>query len=68
MVIDTLGLDMAKVNPKGGAIALGHPLGASGGRLVTSLLSELRHTGGQLGVATLCCGTGYGKASLIAAE
>ncbi|EPQ28536.1 uncharacterized protein PFL1_03840 [Pseudozyma flocculosa PF-1] len=68
MVIDTLKLDMAKVNPKGGAIALGHPLGASGGRLVTSLLSELRRTGQQVGVATLCCGTGYGKASLIIAE
>lgn len=68
MVMDTLKLDPAKVNPKGGAIALGHPLGASGGRLVTSLLAELRRTGQQVGVATLCCGTGYGKASLIIAE
>ncbi|SJX61936.1 probable acetyl-CoA C-acyltransferase precursor [Sporisorium reilianum f. sp. reilianum] len=68
MVMDTLKLDAAKVNPKGGAIALGHPLGASGGRLVTSLLAELRRTGQQVGVATLCCGTGYGKASLIIAE
>ncbi|KAN0061822.1 hypothetical protein ACQY0O_005815 [Thecaphora frezii] len=68
MVIDTLKLDTQKVNPKGGAIALGHPLGASGGRLVTSLLTELRRTGKQVGIATLCCGTGYGKASLIVAE
>lgn len=68
MVMDTLKLDATKVNPKGGAIALGHPLGASGGRLVTSLLAELRRTGQQVGVATLCCGTGYGKASLVIAE
>lgn len=68
MTIDHLGIDEAQVNVKGGAIALGHPLGASGGRLVTSLLSELRRTGKQTGVATLCCGTGYGKASLIVAE
>lgn len=68
MTIDTMQLDPAKVNPKGGAIALGHPLGASGGRLVLSLLQELRRTGKGLGVATLCCGTGYGKATLIAAE
>ncbi|UZJ52831.1 hypothetical protein CBS101457_002151 [Exobasidium rhododendri] len=68
MTIDYLGIDEAQVNVKGGAIALGHPLGASGGRLVTSLLNELRRTGKQTGVATLCCGTGYGKASLIVAE
>ncbi|PWN53463.1 putative acetyl-CoA C-acyltransferase precursor [Violaceomyces palustris] len=68
MTIDTLKLDINKVNPKGGAIALGHPLGASGGRLVTSLLLELRRTGQQVGVATLCCGTGYGKATLVVAE
>lgn len=58
MTIDTLGLDSEKVNPKGGAIALGHPLGASGGRLVLSLLQELRRTQQSVGVATLCCGTG----------
>jgi acetyl-CoA acyltransferase 1 len=68
MTIDTLGLDEAQVNVKGGAIALGHPLGASGGRLITSLLAELRRTGKQTGVATLCCGTGYGKATLVVAE
>ncbi|CEH18695.1 acetyl-acyltransferase [Ceraceosorus bombacis] len=68
MTIDTLGLDQSKVNVKGGAIALGHPLGASGGRLITSLLTELRRTGQSVGVATLCCGTGYGKSTLIVAE
>ncbi len=68
MVLTRSNLDHAKVNPKGGAIALGHPLGASGGRLVTSLLAELRRTGQQVGVATLCCGTGYGKASLVIAD
>ncbi|KAI3480762.1 hypothetical protein L1887_57028 [Cichorium endivia] len=50
MVMDTLKLDAAKVNPKGGAIALGHPLGASGGRLVTSLLAELRRTAWSIAV------------------
>lgn len=68
MTMGHLGIDHSQVNVKGGAIALGHPLGASGGRLVTSLLNELRRTGKQTGVATLCCGTGYGKASLIVAE
>lgn len=69
MTIDTLKLDEAKVNVKGGAIALGHPLGASGGRLTTSLLMEMQRTGpGQLGVVTLCCGTGYGVSSLFVGE
>ncbi|GAA5830157.1 hypothetical protein JCM3766R1_002802 [Sporobolomyces carnicolor] len=66
MVMDTLKLDESKVNPKGGAIALGHPLGATGGRLLTSLITELQRTGKNLGVATLCMGTGAGKATLIA--
>lgn len=68
MTIDHLQLDEAKVNPKGGAIALGHPLGATGGRLVSSLISELHRTDKQVGIATLCCGTGFGKASLFIAE
>ncbi|CAO1622111.1 unnamed protein product [Sympodiomycopsis kandeliae] len=70
MTIDTLKLDQAKVNVKGGAIALGHPLGASGGRLTTSLLKEMQRTGppGQLGVVTLCAGTGYGVSSLFVGE
>ncbi|KDE03031.1 acetyl-CoA acyltransferase [Microbotryum lychnidis-dioicae p1A1 Lamole] len=68
MVIETLGLDIKKVNPKGGAIALGHPLGATGGRLLSSLIYELKRTDKKVGVATLCMGTGAGKATLIAAE
>lgn len=68
MVIESLKLDPSKVNPKGGAIALGHPLGATGGRLISSLIYELQRTGGKVGVATLCMGTGAGKATLIIAE
>lgn len=52
----TLGLDADKINPRGGAIALGHPLGATGARMATTLLAELRRTGQQVGVATLCIG------------
>lgn len=67
--INELNIQKERVNPKGGAIALGHPLGASGGRLVTSLLAELRRTGAeQPGIATMCCGTGYGVAVMISAE
>ena len=58
--IDELGLDPAKVNVNGGAIALGHPLGMSGGRLVTMLVHELRRTGGRYGLATMCIGVGPG--------
>jgi len=63
-----LGLDESKVNPRGGAIALGHALGATGARLVTSLLHELGRTGKSVGVATLCIGTGMGQATLIIRE
>lgn len=68
MTIDALGLDEDRVNVKGGAIALGHPLGVSGGRITLALISELRRTEQPLGVATLCCGTGYGVSSLVVAE
>lgn len=68
MTIDRLQLDEKKVNPKGGAIAIGHPLGATGGRLVASLIHELRRTNKEIGVVTLCCGTGFGKSSLFVAE
>jgi acetyl-CoA C-acetyltransferase len=60
-----LGLDPAIVNPNGGAIALGHPIGASGARLVVHLAYELRRRGGGLGVAALCGGGGQGDALLI---
>ncbi len=65
VVIRELGLDPAKVNPNGGAIALGHPLGMSGARLVVTLLHELRRRGGRYGLATLCVGVGQGQAALF---
>ena len=64
-VIRELGLDPAKVNVNGGAIALGHPLGMSGARLVVTLLHELRRRGGRYGLATLCVGVGQGQAALF---
>jgi acetyl-CoA C-acetyltransferase len=65
VVIRELGLDDEKVNVNGGAIALGHPLGMSGARLVVSLLHELRRRGGTYGLATLCVGVGQGQAALF---
>jgi len=66
VVIRELGLDEEKVNVNGGAIALGHPLGMSGARLVVSLLHELRRREGRYGLATLCVGVGQGQAALFA--
>ncbi|MEO5964165.1 MAG: acetyl-CoA C-acyltransferase [Candidatus Limnocylindrales bacterium] len=63
--MDELGLDPARVNPNGGAIALGHPLGASGARLVTMLVHELARTGGRYGLATMCIGVGQGIATVV---
>ena len=63
--IDELGLDPTKVNVNGGAIALGHPLGMSGGRLNTMLTHELRRTGGRYGLATMCIGVGQGIATVV---
>ena len=65
VVIRKLGLDPAKVNVNGGAIALGHPLGMTGARLVVSLLHELRRRDGRYGLATLCVGVGQGQAALF---
>jgi 3-oxoadipyl-CoA thiolase len=65
VVIRELGLDPEKVNVNGGAIALGHPLGMSGARLVVSLAHELRRRGGRYGLATLCVGVGQGQAALF---
>jgi len=65
VVIRELGLDEERVNVNGGAIALGHPLGMSGARLVVSLLHELRRRGGRYGLATLCVGVGQGVAALF---
>jgi acetyl-CoA acetyltransferase len=60
-----LGLDSAKVNTRGGAIALGHPIGASGARVLTTLIYALRARGGGRGVASLCVGGGMGIAVVI---
>ena len=65
VVIRELGLDSEKVNVNGGAIAIGHPLGMSGARLVVTLLHELRRRGGRYGLATLCVGVGQGQAALF---
>ncbi|MFV2089513.1 MAG: acetyl-CoA C-acyltransferase [Pseudomonadales bacterium] len=61
----TVGADMAKVNPNGGAIALGHPLGATGCFLITKAVHELQRTGGRYGIITMCCGGGLGTGTLI---
>jgi 3-oxoadipyl-CoA thiolase len=63
--IRELGLDDERVNVNGGAIAVGHPLGASGARLVVSLVHELERTGGRYGLATMCVGVGQGMAAVI---
>jgi len=63
--IDELGLDPARVNVNGGAIAIGHPLGMSGGRLITMLVHELVRTGGRYGLATMCIGVGQGIATVV---
>ena len=57
--------DMSKVNVNGGAIALGHPLGATGARLMTTMLHELERTGGRYGMQVMCCGGGLGTATII---
>jgi 3-oxoadipyl-CoA thiolase len=63
--IRELGLDEEKVNVNGGAIALGHPLGCSGARMMTTLLHELERRGGRYGLATMCIGVGQGIATII---
>lgn len=63
-----LGLPMEKINPKGGAIAFGHPLGCTGARQVSTLLYELKRTGKQVGVTSMCVGTGMGMAAVWVAE
>ena len=64
-VIRDLGIDEERVNVNGGAIAIGHPLGMSGARLVVTLLHELRRRGGRYGLATMCVGVGQGQAALF---
>ena len=64
-VVRELGIDVDRVNVNGGAIALGHPLGSTGGRLLATLLHELERSGGERGLVTMCCGGGLGTATLI---
>ena len=59
--------DMSRVNVNGGAIAIGHPLGASGARLLVTLAKELRRRGGRYGLATMCIGVGQGLATIVEA-
>ena len=62
---EMLGADPEKVNVNGGAVALGHPIGASGGRIVGTMVHELRRNGGGLGLAAICSGGGQGDAILL---
>jgi acetyl-CoA acyltransferase len=63
--VRTLGLDPARVNPNGGAIALGHPLGCTGAKLTATLLNELKRSGGRYGLVSMCIGGGMGAAGLF---
>jgi acetyl-CoA C-acetyltransferase len=63
--VKDMGLDMEKVNVNGGAIAMGHPLGATGGMILGTLIDELERTGGRYGLATLCVGGGMGIATVV---
>jgi acetyl-CoA C-acetyltransferase len=64
-VIKELGIDRTRINPHGGAIALGHPIGASGGRILVTLLHEMHRSNLERGVATLCVGGGQGQALVV---
>lgn len=66
--VKELGIPWEKVNPNGGAIAIGHPLGCTGARMVATLLPELHRTGKKNGIVSMCIGTGMGAAALIQAE
>jgi acetyl-CoA acetyltransferase len=63
-----LGLDPARVNPNGGAIAIGHPLGASGARISVTLVHEMARRGARRGLASLCVGVGQGLAVMFERE
>ncbi len=66
--IKKLGIDESKVNPRGGAIALGHPLGATGARQIVTLFSELKKQNKRIGVTSMCIGTGMGAAGVFERE
>jgi acetyl-CoA C-acetyltransferase len=63
--VEMLGADPEKVNVNGGAVALGHPIGASGARILATMIHELHRNGGGLGLAAICSGGGQGDAILI---
>ena len=64
-VVKAMGIDMEKLNPHGGAIALGHPLGCSGARIIATLINDLQTLDKTTGIATLCIGGGQGLATII---
>jgi acetyl-CoA acyltransferase 1 len=66
--VDELGIDPSKVNPNGGAIALGHPLGCTGARQIATLLNEMHREKQRFGVVSMCIGTGMGAAAVIEVE
>ena len=66
--VDELGIDYAKVNPNGGAIALGHPLGCTGARQIATLLHEMNRTKKRFGIISMCIGTGMGAAAILEVE
>ena len=68
MTVEHLNVPREKLNPKGGAIALGHPLGCTGSRQIASLLPELKRTGKKTGICSMCIGTGMGAAAVVEAE
>jgi acetyl-CoA acyltransferase 1 len=63
--VNALGIPKEKLNPKGGAIALGHPVGCTGARQIATLIPELKRTGKRFGVVSMCMGTGMGAAAII---
>lgn len=66
--VEKLGIDKSKVNPNGGACALGHPLGCTGARMIATLLPELRRKKQRYGIVSMCLGTGMGAAAIIENE
>lgn len=66
--VNELGLPQEKINPKGGAIAFGHPLGCTGSRQISTLLTELKRTDKKIGVTSMCVGTGMGMAAVWVRE
>jgi acetyl-CoA acyltransferase len=64
-VIKEMGLDETKINPNGGAIALGHPLGCTGAKLIATIIRELKRKNAKYGVVTMCVGGGMGAAGVI---